>query len=89
VTQQDYSSPEHRLDNLVNMRFVRAYARVRHHILNPLEDDQTSPYLQGYVMELDKHLADELQLPATTLVGRLVDLGRDLCANKGAKDEAE
>ena len=89
MTQQDFSAPDHRIDNLVNMRFVRAYARVRHHVMHPVDDDCTAAFLRGYIESLDKSLADELCLPATTLVGRLVDLGRDLCTDNSAKDGAE
>lgn len=89
MTQQDLSSPDHRLDNLTNMRFVRAYARIRHHVFNPVDDDGTAAFLRGYIGSMDESLAKELGLPETMLVGRLVDLGRDLCTDKDAKDEAE
>ncbi len=89
MTQQDFSAPEHRMDNLSNMRFVKAYAKIRHHVFNPVEDDCTAAFLRGYIGSLDQHLAEDLGLPETTLVGRLVDIGRELCTNQDAKDEAE
>lgn len=89
MTQQDLSSPDHRLDNLTNMRFVRAYARVRHHVFNPPEDDLTAAFLRGYLGSLEQELAKELGLPETMLVGRLVDLGRDLCDPKDGNGLAE
>ena len=89
MSQQDYSSPNHRLDNLTNMRFVRAYARIRHHVFNPIDDDLSNAFLRGYIASMDQDLAQELELPETLLVGRLGDLGRELCENNDAKDEAE
>jgi hypothetical protein len=89
VSQQDYSSPQHRLDNLSNMRFVRAYAQVRHHVFHPVDEDCTAAFLRGYIGALDQSLAAQLEIPETLLVGRLVDLGIELCTNNGAKDEAE
>jgi hypothetical protein len=89
VTQQDLSSPQHRLDNLTNMRFVRAYAQIRHHVFTDDRQDETTDFLRGYIGEMDRQIAHELQLPETTLVGRLVDLGRDLCEWKSATDGAE
>ena len=89
MTQQDFSSPDHRLDNLINMRFVRAYARLRHHVHNDGLDDDTAHWMRGYMGTLEENMAEEMCLPLTSLVGRLVDLGRDLCTTKGAKDRAE
>lgn len=89
MTQQDLSSPSHRIDNLVNMRFVQAYARVRHHLFNDDRDDDTTAFMRGYLGSMETELARDLDLPETTLVGRLVDLGRDLCDDKSAKDEAK
>jgi len=89
MTYQDFSSTDHRLDNLINMRFVRAYAKIRHHVMNPRGEGYSTPFLVGYIGEMDKQLADELQLPATTLVGRLVDLGRELCTEQDRQGRAE
>jgi len=85
----DFSSPNHRLDNLSNLRFVRAYARVRHHVYNDGNADLTEAFLKGYMSSLEANLATDLGLSLTTLVGRLVDLGAELCNDKDAKDEAE
>lgn len=89
MTQQDLSSPHHRIDNLINMRFVRAYAKIRHHVFTDDRKDETTDFLRGYLGELERQFAFELQLPETTLVGRLVDLGRDLCEWKSGQDEAK
>jgi hypothetical protein len=85
----DYSGPEHRLDNLQNMRFVRAYARVRHQVYKRADEDFLGAFLRGYMESLEHNIAEEMQLPETTLVGRLVDLGRDLCEFNDGQDQAE
>ncbi len=89
MTQQDFSDPNHRIDNLSTMRFVRAYATVRYHVLFDEIEDHTTSFLKGYITETDRQLAVELQLPEMTLFGRLTDLGRDLTRTTDAKDEAE
>jgi hypothetical protein len=74
---------------MTNMRFVRLYAAIRHHVFTDDRDDETTNFLRGYMATLERHVATELGLPETMLLGRLVDLGRDLCDFKIAKDGAE
>jgi hypothetical protein len=71
------------------MRFVKAYARIRHHVFTDECGDDGTAFLKGYMSALETELAKELQLPETMLVGRLVDLGRDLCDYKSGQDQAE
>lgn len=72
-----------------NMRFVKAYARIRHHVFTDECGGDDTAFLKGYMSGLERDLAAELQLPETLLVGRLVDLGRDLCDYKSGQDGAE
>jgi hypothetical protein len=72
-----------------NMRFVRLYAAVRHHVFTDDCDGDGTAFLKRYMASLERHVATELGLPQTMLVGRLVDLGRDLCEFKSGQDEAE
>jgi hypothetical protein len=84
----DFSSPDHRIGNMTNMRFVRAWARVRHHVMANEIPEPSLPWLQGYMTALETEIAGELGLPTTTLVGRLVDLGRELVGLTDGQDEA-
>jgi hypothetical protein len=89
MTQQDFSSPQHRIDNLTNMRFVRAYALLRHFIHDPELSQLPVHELKHLCSKLDAENADALGLPMTSLVGRLVDLGAATANYKDAPGLAE
>lgn len=87
MTQQDLSSPAHRLDNLVNMRFVRAYAVLRYHIFDAGSDALTASDLRILCGLMEHNVAVDMDFPETALVGRLVDLGRDLVESTDGQDQ--
>lgn len=89
MTQADFSSTAHRLDNLAHHLFVQAYAKVRYHVIEQAEQDLLGAFLRGYMDSLEKDIAEKLCVPQTTLVGKLIDLGMELCDPTTAKDEAE
>jgi hypothetical protein len=84
----DFSDPVHRIGNLTNMRFVQAWARIRHHVFAGEMEEPILPWIRGYMMEMERQIAEELDLPTTTLVGRLVDLGNELTESKDGQDQA-
>ena len=86
MSYPDFSDPIHRINNLTNMKFVRAYALIRHHLSGPEMADTDIPYLRELCAELERRIAGELQLPLTTLVGTLVDIGNEEYQAKDAKD---
>jgi hypothetical protein len=89
VTQQDLSSDTHRLDNLVNMRFVRAYALVRAFIFDPELAMLPAHEHKALFTALEREISDAMGLPTTSLVGRLVDLGEALRQEPNAPGLAE
>ena len=88
MAQPFWLDDDHRIDNLINMRFVRAWARIRHHVFTGDIEEPCLPWLQGYITEMERQIANELDLPQTTLTGRIVDLGRELCASTDGQDQA-
>lgn len=89
MTQEDLSSTAHRLDNLTNMRFVRAYALVRAFIFDPELAMLPSHEHKALFTALEREIADAMGLPTTSLVGRLVDLGEALRQEPTAPGLAE
>ena len=87
MTQPDWSSTAHRLDNLAKQKFVQAWARVRHHVYLDENADYTALFLRGYMSVIENHIASEVGISESTLVGRLIDIGKELCQDKDAKDE--
>jgi len=89
MTYQDFSSEKHRLDNMDNMRFVRAYARVRHHLLEHGDRPDLQAFLTGYMEELERQISIEMGFNQEMLVNRLVNIGDGWCQHQDAEDEAE
>lgn len=89
MSQPDWSSREHRLDNLTNMRFVRLYAKVRYMTMRSFEMGITLSDLRSVMLEWEQEVAKEMDFNHTTLAGRLEELGQDLLKANSGQDEAE
>lgn len=89
MSDNDFSSFHHRVDNLSHHKFVQAYARIRHHIIADEHPDGPTPWLKGYVKGLDQELALAFGVPITTLRDMLTDQGLMLCHNKDGQEQAE
>ena len=89
MSQPDWSSAQHRLDNLTNMRFVRLYAKLRYHIDHSFEEGITLSDLRTMMTVWERDVAKEMDFAHTPLAGRLDELGYDLVEGQERQDEAE
>jgi len=89
MPDQDFSAPEHRLDNLSTHRFFRVYALLRENIHSARWADAPVSDLREVCALVDSQLAKELGIPATTLIGRLVDLGAQIAGLQDGQEATE
>ena len=89
MTQQDFSEPAHRLENISQMQFFKAYAALRHLIFSRAWQGRPVEYLRLATGVIEHQLADMFDIPATTLVGKLVDTGYEVEKIKGRQGLAE
>lgn len=89
MTQQDYSSTAHRVENLSRHQFVQAYAMI-HEIINRANwADHPISDLRVVTKVLDESLARMFDIPMTTLLGMLVDVDESMGAFKTSSGRAE
>jgi hypothetical protein len=77
------------MDNYANYDFVRLYAAVRRFVFDDSYADGLADFLRGYMATAENSQARKLNLPETTLVGKLVDIGFEQHPLTDAQDEAE
>jgi hypothetical protein len=77
------------MDNYANYDFVRLYAAVRRFVFDDSYADGLADFLRGYMATAEKSQARKLNLPETTLVGKLVDIGFEQHPLTDAQDEPE
>lgn len=87
MTQPDFSSPGHRLDNLKRFATFHAYADLRDAIHTPAYADKPISDLRQLCVLIERQLAGLLGVSHTGLLGALLDVAdRDHKATD-AKDE--
>lgn len=89
MTDNDFSSPAHRVENLSRHHFVQAYAMVHEVINRPAWADKPISDLRVVTKVMDEVLARTFDIPMTTLLGMLVDVDERMGAFKTSSGRAE
>lgn len=89
MPDNDFSSPQHRLENLSKHQFVRAYAVIHQVICREGWADNPVSDLRVVITVLDHVLAEQFSIPMTSLVGMLVDVDNEVGAFKTSSGRAE
>jgi len=74
MTQQDFSSPEHRLDNLSKLQIFQMYAELRRLIHHESHGNAPLKDLRVVCEVMEHNMAAFLDIPTTSLIGKLVDV---------------
>ena len=88
MTDDDLSSPEHRIANYGNDVWFQMYAAMLYRIEQAEQQDYPLAFLKGVAQGQAAMVAARLGITQTTIVGALRDAGHQRCAPKAAQDEA-